>query len=470
MHHSGIFNILNSKIHDGVKVEIFTLPYDSINADVQEKVIEQFNALQKNGAILYFCKWNIGDPERTTTAIGRWYSYHGKFVVTDKSAISLSANFTSNNELDAAIIYRDHPEKITEFNEKFNKLLEWFVIPSSGFDGNLRDMVFRTTFLNPEVLFKIPQSINNEIHENHWLKDYPAELCPENTEIDNRLYICPLEVRGRNLISEIIRNSSGFLYISTESFTDENVMDELIQKTINENIDICILTGARSMDYTDRLNSMLRQLLACGIVVKTTESDLHAKLMISKGLVTVGSINLNKMNLGFSRTSSLWRENTETISVCTDREIIQSAKSQFESVFKNGIHVSITLAEKIEGQVKTLLKKYYDLNSKKEAKQIFSRYILLNEIQVKKIALKIGSISRKLIENQRSRTVSKEVLLMALTLYFLSERKHNAEQLNEKFTPLDIDFDTDTLLASLLENKYIEQEDDYYKLRIESLF
>jgi hypothetical protein len=205
--------------------------------------------------------------------------------------------------------------------------------------------------------------------------------------------------------------------------------------------------------------------------VKTTENDLHAKLIISKGLVAVGSINLNKMNLGFSRTSSLWRENTETISVCTDKNIIQSAKAQFVSVFDSSIHVSITLAEKIEGQVKTILKKYFDLNSRQDAKKIFSRYILVNEIQVKKIALKIGSISRKLVENQRSKTVSKEVLLMALTLYFLSERKHNAEQLSDKFKPLEVlDFDMGTLLAGLLENNYIEQEDDYYKLRIESLF
>ncbi|MCC7129133.1 MAG: hypothetical protein IT297_01930 [Anaerolineae bacterium] len=74
------------------------------------------------------------------------------------------------------------------------------------------------------------------------------------------------------------------------------------------------------------------------------------------------------------------------------------------------------------------------------------------------------------MENQRSKTVSKEVLLMALTLYFLSERKHNVEQLSDKFKPLGEDFDMNVLLAGLLERNYIEQEDDYYKLRIESLF
>lgn len=470
LHQKDVFQILNTKLKEGVKVEILTLPYDSINSDVQQKVVEQFGVLEANGAMLHFCKWNVGDPERTTTAVGRWYSYHGKFIVTDKSAITLSANFTSNNELDATIIYRDNQEKIAEFNEKFNKLLEWFVLPNFGFDGTLHNLVIESTYPNPEILFEVPRSINGEVHKNHWLKDYPAELCPANVEIGDKLYICPLEVRGRIIISDVIQNAKDFLYISTESFTDESVMDEIIRKKINENIDIYILTGAKSMDYTERLNSMLRQLLASGIVVKTTENDLHAKLIISKGLVAVGSINLNKMNLGFRRTARLWRENTETISICTDKEIVQSAKDQFITVFESGTHVSITLAEKIEDQVKTILKQYYDLNSRQDAKKIFSRYILINEIQVKKIALKIGSISRKLIESQRTKTVSKEVLLMALTLYFLSERKHNSKQIQDKFKPLDVDFDMDLLIASLLENNYIEQEDDYYKLRIESLF
>ena len=79
--------------------------------------------MEKNGAKLYFCKWNVGDPERTSTAVGRWYSFHGKFIVTDKSAIALSANFTQSPEIDGLLIYRDEPEKINEFNEKFDELM-----------------------------------------------------------------------------------------------------------------------------------------------------------------------------------------------------------------------------------------------------------------------------------------------------------------------------------------------------------
>ncbi len=64
LHNKNVFEVLNNRLKNGISVEILTLPYDSINADVQEGVIQHFKNLQKNGAILHFCRWNIGDPER----------------------------------------------------------------------------------------------------------------------------------------------------------------------------------------------------------------------------------------------------------------------------------------------------------------------------------------------------------------------------------------------------------------------
>ena len=64
--------------------------------------MEEFvEALKAEGALLYFDKWNVGSPERTTTATNRWYSFHGKFIVTDNCAIVLSANFLITPELDS---------------------------------------------------------------------------------------------------------------------------------------------------------------------------------------------------------------------------------------------------------------------------------------------------------------------------------------------------------------------------------
>lgn len=97
-----------------------TLPYDSINDSVRAKVISRFENLSDLGANINFCKWNVGDPERTSTAIGRWYSFHGRFIVTDKSAIALSANFTRTNELDATIIIDNEQTMIDQFNDRID--------------------------------------------------------------------------------------------------------------------------------------------------------------------------------------------------------------------------------------------------------------------------------------------------------------------------------------------------------------
>lgn len=130
MHDPSIFSTLEEKLKEGVRIEIFTLPYDSIHDNVQQEVTQSFRMLQRLGAKLYFCKWNVGDPERTTTATGRWYSFHAKFIVTEKCAIALSANLTDARELDAAICYKEETAKINEFNTRFNELLNLFITKS----------------------------------------------------------------------------------------------------------------------------------------------------------------------------------------------------------------------------------------------------------------------------------------------------------------------------------------------------
>lgn len=117
IHQEEVFSLLKEKLKKGTMVEIITLPYDSINPDVQTKVSTLFEKLKSNGATLHFCKWNVGDPERTSTAVGRWYSFHGKFIITDKAAISLSANFTAKNELDCSLISED-AAMIAQYNSK----------------------------------------------------------------------------------------------------------------------------------------------------------------------------------------------------------------------------------------------------------------------------------------------------------------------------------------------------------------
>lgn len=153
IHNQEIFRVLSQRKRDGVKVEIITLPYDSINDDIRPAVESRFRALEKENAILHFNRWNVGDPGRTTTAVGRWYSFHGKFVVTDKSAIALSANLTQGQEFDAAVIFRNNVEKIIEFNEKFEEILDLFISKKDGFDGSIHEDVSRVAGIDSQRIF-----------------------------------------------------------------------------------------------------------------------------------------------------------------------------------------------------------------------------------------------------------------------------------------------------------------------------
>ncbi len=43
LHNQDIFAVLNDKLQAGVAVEIFTLPYDSINENIRSEVTKQFH-------------------------------------------------------------------------------------------------------------------------------------------------------------------------------------------------------------------------------------------------------------------------------------------------------------------------------------------------------------------------------------------------------------------------------------------
>ena len=225
IHNQQLFDALKNKVYQGLNVEIFTLPLESIHENVRARVSQQINQLEQLGTKLHYCKWNIGDPERTSTAINRWYSFHGKFIVTDKSAISLSANLTDQQELDSILIFRNDTEKIKEYNDKFYQLVELFITPFGSFDGKIRSLILNSNYSDPLSLFELPRSIETTVLENHWIKDYPTELCPEDANIKDQLYICPFDIKGRNLISNIIKRAKEFIFISTESFTDLEIIN-----------------------------------------------------------------------------------------------------------------------------------------------------------------------------------------------------------------------------------------------------
>lgn len=465
IHNQRVFNVLNDKLNEGVRVEIITLPYDSINEDIQTEVTNLFQNIERNGARLYFCKWNVGDPERTTTAVGRWYSFHGKFIVTDKSAIALSANFTQTQELDAVLIFKNEIDKINEYNSKFEELIDLFITENSGYSGTIRQKIVNLDANSS--LFELPRVIETETHKNHWIRHYPSSLCPTDIPIEDKLYLAPFDCRGGDFFKSVISNASEFAYISAESFTDPEFTSFLIKMRL-KGLDIRILSGATSMDFQDRMNNMLRELLSQDIGIRTIE-DIHAKLVITEKHLVVSSVNLNRMNLGFYITSKYWRENTESISVCSDAEILEQAKTQYLAIYDKSIDIESKLAEKIERLVGDMLTSKFELRSKQEVKTLFARLIIRREIEAKKFVFEVGKITAKLMKIFNKNMVEKDDFISALILYYLSERKHDFNDLNEKLNILNTEIDLNDLLTSLLDKNLIEKAGDFYKLKLDSL-
>lgn len=473
IHNKEIFNTLENKLNNGVKVDIFTLPYDSINDDIRNDVIPLFENLKNKGAILHFCKWNIGDPERTTTAIGRWYLFHGKFIVTDKSAMVLSANLMQEEELDAAIIFRDDMNKINEYNKKFHELIELFVKENNK--ENIKAKIGNSGLLNGEIikLFELPKSIETNTHKNFWIHHYPVSIFSNKPNILEGLHITPFDYKGREVLKLLIDEAEKFIYISTESFTDPEFPEYLIRKSLNNNnIEIKLLSGASSMDFPDRIQKMILELLACNIKIKTYK-NIHAKFIVTDKHIAISSINLNKINLGFAPyNNKFWRENTETIAIYNNNELLEEGKIKFNDNFDRFSDIKETLINKYKTIIKDKFS-LFDLRTREDVKELFARLIIQKKIEIEEFILYITKITSKIIIylNNNSRLVTKKYFILSLILYYLTERKYDIDQLNEKLSILKIDMGTiNDSLKVLLDNDFIEKDNDFYKINLNKLF
>lgn len=489
IHNDNIFKALCGALKKGIDVEIFTLPYDSINKNIREKVKSNIEDLKNNGAKIYFSEWGIGDPERTTTAVGRWYSFHGKFIVTDNSAIALSANMTQEPELDAMLIY-DNREKIKEFNDKFNYLKKLFIddcikekIKNSKY---YHELLNPTTNKKPYDLLESPRTITEDKVRQHWIIDYPAEICKnihnldiqnlENKILENKMYIAPFEGKARDIYEFAINGAESYVYISTESFTDADMIPFLISHAV-KNKEIKILTGSESQDFKDRIRELYPRLMANGVEMRKPTDPLHAKLLITDKLLIISSVNLNKMNLGYGRTKKLWRANTETVTVDNDVNIIKCAKKYFDDKFNESINVLEYLAKNSKelNYAKSIFT-VFDVKPDKEVESLLSKFIIKSDIKLKNNLYNIGKYAKIIVNKYKSdkrkngqQTVDKEDFIEALVLYYLSDRKHTESELNEKINEITDSVKIGSILRHLLDYKLIIAEQGFYKVDITKL-
>ncbi|MHA1341756.1 MAG: phospholipase D-like domain-containing protein [Promethearchaeota archaeon] len=283
------------------------------------------------------------------------------------------------------------------------------------------------------------------------------------------MYISPFDCRARDFIAKLLSAAESFAYICIETFTDPNFPDEL-KKISLKGIDIRIISGSESMDFQDRMNEKFKELIATNVKMKTIIGYVHGKMIVTDKHLLISSVNFNKMNLGFYKSKKFWRANTETILVCSDKELIEKAKQDYLQTYEKGIKIEKKLAEKIESKVGSIFTTIFGLKTKKEVKVLFSRLIISKDIEVKKFILTIGKITFKIMQHFKRNMVQKEDFLLSLILFYLSERKHDIDQIQKKLEILETDFNLDELLDILIENEFVEKEGDHYKINIRKLF
>ncbi len=462
IHNESVFEALEDVLNKGIRVEILTLPYDSIHEDIREKIKARFENIEKKHAKIYFSRWGIGDPERTTTAIGRWYSFHGKFIVTDNVAISISANLTEEQELDAMLIYKEKM-KILEFNDVFDNLLKLFG------NGGIKELVKKTQYNDTDSLFRAPRTITEEDVKEHWIRDYPSEVCKDISSIQNKLYFAPIECKARDLWEMIINEASDYVYISTESFTDTIIIPFLITNSIKGK-DIKILTGSESQDFDERIRELYPRLMANNIDLRKPKNPLHAKLIITDKRLVVSSVNLNKMNLGYHKKKTLWRANTETITVESDSDIIKKAKSDYVNIFNDSTQLLEELSKK-EADYAVSIFSVYGVKPDKNVKELLSKIIVKSDIRLKRNLYQIGRYASVLIKNfnKNKPKIDKTDFLCAMALYYLSDRKHTESELKEKLSEISPDSNIEDIITKLSQYKLIEKEEEFFKIDLKTL-
>ncbi len=471
IHNYKIINALDSSLSRKVKVELITLPYDSINRDIRDEVSDKLEKLKENGASIYFCKWGVGDPTRTSTAVGRWYSFHGKFIVTDKSAIAISANLTNQRELDAVLIYKER-EKIEEFVNKFEQLKDLFT-SSNESEGKIKQLIENSNYHDSRKLFEAPAVIPKQETEirQHWITDYPISIFKNNTNITDGLYLTPFDFRARTLYEQIISSAKKFVYISTESFTDEEIVKTLVKAALN-GIEVNILTGGTSQDFQQRIRELYPEAVSNGVRIRVPNINLHAKLLITDKVLLVGSVNLNKMNLGSKRGKSLWRSNTETVTICTDNSLINEAKQKYKEIFDRSQNILDSLARKENSRAKSVFSIFDEkIRVKEEVRNTFAKLIINNKVKSNKEVYTIAKYAYTIARNFAHKNIIEiNDLISAVMLNYLAESKKNFEDLNKKVGEVVPEVNISEILNFLLVNNLIVKEDDgFYKINLDKL-
>ena len=269
----------------------------------------------------------------------------------------------------------------------------------------------------------------------------------------------------------MIDQAEEFIFLSTERLFDDQVVSKLLSKAYMTDIPMKILTGhPRAVRQNPaKAEKMVADLMAAGVEFAIID-DVHAKVWITEKYICVGSANIGKMNLGFSKSHNYWRANTETLWFDDNSKIISTAKDAFDKVFqgaKSGIVAFSDVGAK-EKRAKELFA-LFGFRSKKEAKILMARIETQLSVQNRKNIIRIAKLSARLAEIENNRYITEENVIMANILFYLRERKHDFDEIREKMVKIVDKKKIIDAIEKLQRQKYVTKEHEYYTINIERL-
>lgn len=455
-------------------MELITLPIDSYKNEEERKVISKYyKLLANNGVKIYICNWEVGDPSLTSTSMSgilregggnKWYSLHGKLIITEKNAVIMSLNFMDKKLLDVYLEFKSK-EKINQFSIKFQRCKYLFIdkTTSQNIHGNLFNKLDKQT--QEFVLEEYKKS------KRLWIKQYHPNITKE-ISIAPGLYISPFEGRIRKVLYDLIDGSNKFVYLASERLFDENFVKFIGKKILNsKNLDVKLLTANPGIirQNTEKAINQFKKIDIVGGKARVIAS-LHAKFWLNEKYLIVTSANLTKMNLGFKKKGNYWRANTEFFYIENDPKIIKLAKEEFEKKFRAGDDIYKVLGTSSRAQSKA--KEYFDLfnkYSRSEAKIVFGKFRLKFTIDTEKNLIKIAGFAKKLTENEGKRYIEKKHVIMGGILLYLQKRESTLKELSEILSGICPQSEIELNVQELINKKIIESEKETYKINIEYL-
>jgi hypothetical protein len=467
-----IVDLLIKKSDERLDIEVITLPEDSYaKVEDRDKIRMLYDSMISKGIELNLCDWEVGDPSLTDTSLSgemaegggsKWYSLHGKFIITDKCSLISSSNLSDDNLWEVYLF----PDKSynKNFQDKYNELKSLFLNKTTiaGMTGRLYNEI------TPEMQNNVSQLWNRTHRKN--ISQYPPHLSPKS-KIKDGLHISPFDGRARDFLFSLIDESQDFLYLTSERVYDEDLVNYLKKKALTTDADIRIIAGhpRNVRQNPSKAESFAMELLSSGVKFLVLE-NVHAKFWLSEKFLMVGSPNLTKMNLGFKKTNNYWRSNTETLFFTNNSILLAQAKKEFETLMRQsepGVSALSSGSKKLM-QSKGMFDAF-KAKSKEAARLTLSRVETQFGIKARSDLVLIVKESVRLAKVLRDLYVNDVHVIMALILFFLQERKHTINELKERMTLIAEPSKVTDAVDHLVRLEYCIKHDNTLMLNIEKL-